>query len=73
MSKSGLINLNIVIIVVHAKDVYKRQAYKLRKVEVAYELKIRGLSADGSANDLRKRWTQAKMCIRDSLTQASFL
>lgn len=34
-------------------------AYKLRKVEVAYELKIRGLSTDGSANDLRKRLTQA--------------
>ena len=34
-------------------------AYKLRKVEVAYELKIRGLSTDGWANYLRKRLTQA--------------
>jgi hypothetical protein len=34
-------------------------AYKLRKVEVAYELKIRGLDFDGTANELRKRLTKA--------------
>lgn len=34
-------------------------AHNMRKVEVAYELKIRGLSADGSAGDLRKRLSKA--------------
>lgn len=33
--------------------------YKLRKVEVAYELRIRGIDSSGTANDLRKRLSKA--------------
>lgn len=34
-------------------------SYKLRKVEVAYELRIRALDSSGTANDLRKRLSKA--------------
>lgn len=37
----------------------KINAYRLRKEEVSYELKIRGISGDGDANELRKRLTHA--------------
>lgn len=39
-------------------------AYCLRKPEIQYELKIRGQSITGTAEDLRKRLSK---CFRDNL------
>lgn len=42
----------------------KMSAYHLRKDEVKYELKIRGLSTEGNANELRKIFSQ---CCADNV------
>lgn len=51
--------MNLSVSLLNLVSLINMTSYHLRKTEVEYELKIRGLPATGKADELRKRLTQA--------------